>query len=293
MRKNKHLIVPYIFIAPTLLVTIVLLFYPMLVVFRNSFYDFRGAASSNKIYVGFGNYGKLIQDRVFIESLWTSLKWVLSTVAIEFLLGFILALLLNRTFRGRSAIRTVMISPYAISAILTSSMFFLIYNQHVGVLNDILKKFGIIEKGISWLGDYAFTSVVFAEAWNGLPFFIIILTAVLQTIPNELYEAAKVDGTNVVQRFFTITVPMISRTLLFSCLLRSVWEYNNIDVIYALTSGGPVNMTTTSAMYMVRTTIKGNNFGYGSAIAVASFIVLVLCSALVLLAARNIRREQE
>ena len=165
--------------------------------------------------------------------------------------------------------------------------------QHIGVLNDVLMRLGIISKNIAWLGSpkYAFWSVVMAEAWRGLPFFTIILSASLQTIPQDVYESAQVDGANSFQRFTKITLPLMKRTIIFSCLLRSVWEFNNIDVIYALTSGGPANKTTTSAMYLIRTAIEGNNFGYGSAIAVASLLFLVLCSLVVMLLTGLTKRE--
>jgi len=291
-KRNKYL-VPYLFTAPTMIIILVLFYYPTLAVVRDSFFQLTGAGSIHRSFIGFENYSKLLHDPVFWKSLKISVRWVLATVTIEFLGGFAFAVMLNRAFRGQKLIRTIIISPYAISGILTSTMFFLLFNQHIGVLNDILMRLGIISKNIAWLGSpkYAFWSVVMAEAWRGLPFFTIILSAALQTIPQDVYESAQVDGASALQRFTKITLPLMKRTIIFSCLLRSVWEFNNIDVIYALTSGGPANKTTTSAMYLIRTAIEGNNFGYGSAIAVASLLFLVLCSLVVMLFTGLTKRE--
>lgn len=273
--KKRERMIPYLFILPTVLITVTFLFYPLVLVFSDSFYNFQGLSKVTREFIGVENYKTLVHDPIFWESIVHSIVWVVSTVAVESIIGLILALLLNNSFYGRNVLRTIFISPYAISGILTSSMFFLIYNQNTGVLNDILKRLGIISNNIAWLGNTktAFGSVVLAEAWRGIPFFIIILTAALQTIPLDLYDAAKVDGAGSFKILTAITLPQLMKPLLFACGLRAVWEFNNIDVIYSLTLGGPGTQTTTTAMYLVRTAIKGSNFGYGATIAVGIFIL--------------------
>ena len=159
-------------------------------------------------------------------------------------------------------------------------MWMFIFQESFGLMNDVLKKVGIISSPIMWLNNpsIALFSTMIAEAWRYTPFFIIIFSAALQSIPDDYYEAAKLDGAGAVQRFFRITLPFIKETVVFTCILRVVWELNSVDVIYTLTRGGPVNSTTTLAMYVVRTAINNSNMGYGSALTTASFVLLAVFS---------------
>ena len=159
--------------------------------------------------------------------------------------------------------RALAFVPWAISGVLASVMWSLMYNEHMGVFNDLLMKFGIISEPKAFLAGTtsAFISVVIAELWRGIPFFAITLLASLQSIPEELYEAADVDGAGRWKKFVSITLPHLKNTIVLTTLLRVVWEFNNVDLIYNLTGGGPANSTTTLTMYIVNLAVHGSDFG--------------------------------
>jgi multiple sugar transport system permease protein len=154
----------------------------------------------------------------------------------------------------------------------------LIFNEHVGLLNYVLKDLDIINSNVAWLGKRktVFMSVVVAELWRGTPFFTITMLGALKMIPIEIYESCKIDGAGSVRTFVSITLPFLKETIIYVSLLRAIWEFNNIDLIYNLTGGGPMGLTMTLNLYMYRTAILNTNYGYGSAIAVIGFVLLLV-----------------
>lgn len=281
-RKNW---VPYALLAPAFIMIFAFLFYPMLTVFYYSFQHYDISAPFYDGFAGLQNYIDIFtKDQLFLPSLWNSVKWVFSQVTLQLFFGLAVALLLNQKFRGRGAVRAVVFVPWAISGVLTSVIWMLMYNEHMGVFNDILMRLGIIDKPAAFLASTgsAFVAVVIAELWRGIPFFAVTLLASLQTIPEEMYEAARVDGASRFQQLFYITLPQLKRTIVLTTLLRSVWEFNNVDLLYNLTGGGPANSTTTYAMYIANTAVNGTNFGYGSALTVVAFVILSIAAGLYL-----------
>lgn len=276
---------PYLLLAPAFLMIIAFLFYPMATVF---YYSFQHYDISAPFYDGFAGWDNYIQiftaDKMFLPSLVNSLKWVLTEVGLQLVFGLSVALLLNQKFKFRGFTRAVAFIPWAISGVLTSSMWMLMYNEHMGVFNDILMKLGIIDRPAAFLASTgsAFAAVVIAELWRGIPFFAVTMLASLQGIPEELYEAARVDGASRTQQLFYITLPQLKRTIVLTTLLRMVWEFNNVDLLYNLTGGGPAGSTTTYAMYIANTAVHGANFGYGSALTVVGFLILTVVAAIYL-----------
>jgi ABC-type molybdate transport system permease subunit len=166
----------------------------------------------------------------------------------------------------------------------SSTLWLFMFQDNFGLINDVLKKLGVINQNIAWTSSvrWALFAAVISETWRYTPFFVIIFSAALQSISKDYYEAAKIDGANALRRFTSITIPFLKETVTFSCILRVVWEFNNVDVIYTLTKGGPMNETTTLAMYLVKTAIQGSDMGYGSALTVVSFILLAVFSLLLI-----------
>lgn len=269
--------IPYLFILPSFLIIAAFLFYPIGTVFYYSFQNYDISAPFYNSFAGLDNFVKIFtEDKLFFPSLLTSLKWVVSQVGLQLVFGLIFALLLNQTFKLRGFVRAIAFIPWAISGVLASVMWSLMYNEHMGVFNDLLMKFGLISEPQAFLASTgsAFISVVIAELWRGIPFFAITLLASLQSIPEELYEAADMDGANKWNSFVHITLPHLKNTIVLTTLLRVVWEFNNVDLIFNLTGGGPANSTTTLTMYIANLAINGSDFGYGSALTVISFILL-------------------
>ncbi len=269
--------IPYLFILPSFLIIATFLFYPIGTVFYYSFQHYDISAPFYNKFAGLENFVKIFtDDKLFFPSLWNSLKWVVSQVGLQLIFGLAFAVLLNQTFRLRGFVRAIAFIPWAISGVLASVMWSLMYNEHMGVFNDILMKLGIISEPQAFLASTssAFIAVVIAELWRGIPFFAITLLASLQSIPEELYEASDIDGASKWESFIHITLPHLKNTIILTTLLRTVWEFNNVDLIFNLTGGGPANSTTTLTMYIANLAVNGSDFGYGSALTVISFMLL-------------------
>lgn len=278
-KRLGNRLLPYYFLAPAIVFLLLFMAYPTLNVFYYSLQNYATNKPYMQGFVGLDNIIKVLtQDSTFRTSLVISLKWVVTQVSLQLVFGLIIALVLNQTFRGRGVLRAIVFAPWAVSGVLTSMMWSLMYNENMGVINDLLMKLGIIDKGIAWISGYetSFAALTIAELWRGIPFFAIMLLAGLQSIPFEEYEACAVDGGTRWSKFLYITLPHLKETIVLSTLLRAVWEFNNVDVIYNLTGGGPVNSTMTLTMYVTQTAIRDSNFGYGSAIAVVSFVILAV-----------------
>ncbi|MGC6769178.1 carbohydrate ABC transporter permease [Enterococcus sp. LJL128] len=277
--RKKFQKAPYLLLLPSLVMITALLFFPMARIFYYSFQNYDISAPFYDSFAGFDNFVKIFtEDKYFIPSLINSLKWVVSQVALQLGLGMGVALLLNKKFKFRGLTRGFVFVPWAISGVLTSVMWSLMYNEHMGVFNDILMNLGIISEPHAFLAstNSAFISVVVAELWRGVPFFAVTILASLQSIPDELYEAAAMDGSNRWTSFLNITLPQLKRTIVLTTLLRTVWEFNNVDLMYNLTNGGPANSTMTYAMYIAKTAVHGSDFGYGSALTVVAFLILTI-----------------
>ncbi|MBU5594254.1 sugar ABC transporter permease [Amphibacillus sp. MSJ-3] len=262
-----------------------LLFFPMLRIFYYSFQHYDISAPFYDDFAGIDNFVKIFtEDPLFIPSLVNSFKWVLSQVLLQLFFGMGIALLLNKDFKFRGLTRGLVFIPWAISGVLTSVIWSLMYNEHMGVFNDLLMKIGLINEPKAFLSSTtsAFVAVVIAELWRGIPFFAITLLASLQNISAELYEAAAMDGANRLTSFIYVTLPQLKRTIVLTTLLRTVWEFNNVDLLYNLTNGGPANSTMTYAMYIAKTAVHGSDFGYGSALTVIAFIILSIIAFLYL-----------
>ncbi|SER12724.1 carbohydrate ABC transporter membrane protein 1, CUT1 family [Lentzea xinjiangensis] len=275
---------PYALIAPTLLLMVVFLLYPIASVGWFSLRQHTVTQPWKNGFIGFENFRRMLfDDPLFWQSLVFSAKWVVVEVGLQLVLGLVLALIVNETFVGRALARSLVFSPWAVSGVLTTGIWILLYNPSTGIFQQ-LAQWGIGDPGTSVLGDPAtvFPATVVTELWRGVPFFAILLLADLQTIPNDLYEAASVDGAGRWRRFVSVTLPHLRDAIVLSTLLRAVWEFNNVDLIYTLTGGGPANQTTTLPLYVARKAVDSHDFGYGSALTMAGFVILLFFSILYL-----------
>lgn len=275
---------PYALIAPTLLLMAVFLVYPIASVGWFSLRQHTVTQPWKNGFIGFENFRRMLfDDPLFWQSLVFSAKWVVVEVGLQLVLGLVLALIVNETFIGRAVARALVFSPWAVSGVLTTGIWILLYNPSTGIFQQ-LAQWGIGDPGTSVLGDPAtvFPATVVTELWRGVPFFAILLLADLQTIPNDLYEAASVDGAGRWRRFVSVTLPHLRDAIVLSTLLRAVWEFNNVDLIYTLTGGGPANQTTTLPLYVARKAVDSHDFGYGSALTMAGFVILLFFSILYL-----------
>jgi multiple sugar transport system permease protein len=278
-RPRRERWTPYLLIAPAGLLVAVFLVYPIGSVVYYSLYDYNVTKPWSNGFVGLDNYVTMASDSLFWRSLVFTGQWVFVEVGLQLVFGLALALVINETFVGRAAGRALVFAPWAVSGVLTTTIWLLIYNPTTG-FGRYLADAGIGSYGTSPLAEpgSAFWAVVVAELWRGIPFFAILILADLQSISRDLYEAAEVDGAGRFRRFWSITLPHLRTAIIISTLLRVVWEFNNVDLLYTLTGGGPGNATMTLPLYVARLAIDAKEFGYGSALTMAAFVILALFS---------------
>ncbi len=227
---------------------------------------------------GFDNFRAVFMDKNirFIQILWNTFAWVFGSLLFQFILGFILALLLRDPFLGRGIYSGLVFYAWALSGFAIGLVWAWLFNGQFGLVNDFLIQTGIISERIGFLSspNIAMISVIIANIWYGVPFFGIMLLAALQSVPKELYEAATIDGAGAVQQLFKVTIPYIFPTIISTTLLRTMWIINYPDIIYAMTNGGPVNRTNILATQMINKIFKEYDFGQGAAIGLVIMVLL-------------------
>ncbi len=277
MTRKKTNIWPYLLIAPALIIILAMVFIPAVNAILMSFQSYDLRRPSEIAFIGLGNYIEVFQDPLFWASLWRTIQWVVLGVGFQFVFGFALALLLNKKFKGRGIARSVSLIPWVTPGVLIGLMWRWIYDGSYGVLNDILLKLGFIQDKIPFLAQKstAFPSVIVTIIWQGIPFFALMLMAGLQGVPGELYEAADIDGANVFQKLFKVTIPSIKNTIFVTTLLRIIWVANSVDVIFNMTGGGPAYSSQTLSVYIFN---KANslNLGYSSAMSILLTLLLLV-----------------
>jgi multiple sugar transport system permease protein len=227
---------------------------------------------------GFDNFIAVITDPniSFLQILFNTGIWLFGSLFLQFVLGFGLALLLRKPFRGRGIYSAFVFYGWALSGFAIGLTWAWLFNGQFGLINDILIRLGILSQPIGFLSnpDLAMISVILPNIWYGVPFFGIMLLAALQSVPNELYEAATLDGAGAFRKFFSVTVPYVRPTIISTVLLRTMWIMNYPDIIYAMTGGGPVNRTNILATQMINKVFKEYDYGQGSAIGVIIMVLL-------------------
>ncbi|MGI5350724.1 carbohydrate ABC transporter permease [Streptomyces sp. CA-250714] len=275
---------PYLLIAPAALLMLGFIAYPVLSVFYYSLQNYNPTKPWRNGFAGLDNFvTAFTDDPEFWSALGFSFQWVAVEVVLQLLFGLALALLVNQTFVGRAMARALVFSPWAVSGVLTSVIWVLLYNSQTGIAR-YLADLGLGSYGTSWLSDTGtvFPAVVVAELWRGVPFFAILILADLQSIPKDLYEAAEVDGASRLRQFLHITLPHLKDAIILSTLLRAVWEFNNVDLLYTLTGGGPAGETTTLPLRIASIAVDSHDFGYASALTSVAFVLLLFCSVVYL-----------
>lgn len=264
------------FVLPALLMLILVLGFPVVVAVYNSFTVPEAEAGALTIV----NYSKLLRDNRFGNSLTVTFGFVAGTVLLHLVVGLSVALALNAQIRMRSYFRVFAMLPWTVPDVISGLVWRFMYNPTAGIINRILMDVGIVDSYIEWLGstDLALPSVIFADVWRGYPFVMIILLAGLQSIPLELYEAARVDGASSLQEFRYITIPNLRRMILIALALDTIWQFRRFGLVYNMTLGGPGNATEILSLYVYKQYFRYFNFEYASAIAVVLAIIMLVLS---------------
>lgn len=269
----------WIMLSPAIIVLCIVAVYPILRTFWLSVHEMvLTDPSSGYPFVGLKNYTQIFQDKRAIASIVFTLKFTVCTVVLELVLGFVAALVMNNTFKGRGFVRAAILVPWAIPTSVSALMWKFIYNDQYGMFNDILVRLHLIDKYQAWLStaNGSFMALIITDVWKTAPYMALLILAGLQMVPDELYESAKIDGANIIQRFFSITLPIVKETVLVALLFRTLDAFRVFDLISVMTGGA--NGTESVSLYAYNNLMKFLDFGYGSALAVMIFVVVFIIS---------------
>ena len=272
----------YVLVAPALFIIFGIALFPILRTFWISLHFMQAQMPGLARFIGLKNYLTIAADVRFWAALKTTVYFAVVSVGLETVLGLAVALLINREFRGRGIVRAAILVPWAIPTVVSAMMWRWMFNDQYGIVNELLKKVGLITSYHAFLGETssALWSIVAADVWKTTPFMALLLLAGLQVIPGDLYEAADVDGASKLRQFWHITLPLLRPTLLVALLFRSLDAFRVFDLVFVLTGGGPGNSTETLSVYAYKTLFSFLDFGKGSALAIMVFLCVLLVSFL-------------
>lgn len=269
----------WIMMAPAIIMLLIIAVYPVLRTFWLSLHEMvLTDPGSGYPFIGLENYIEIFKDERALASILFTLKFTVATVVLELLIGFAAALVMNKAFRGRGLVRAAILIPWAIPTSVSAMMWKFIYNDQYGLFNDILYKLGIIDNYQAWLStaDGSFMALVITDVWKTAPYMALLILAGLQIIPEELYEAAKIDGANIFQRLRYVTIPNVKGTVLVALLFRTLDAFRVYDLVSVMTGGA--NQTESVSLYAYNNLMKFLDFGYGSAMAVLVFVIVFIIS---------------
>ncbi len=244
-------------------------------------------------FVGFANFQNLLEGQDFWHSLWVGALFTGGTVSLQIVAGMAMALLLHRPFFGRGLARALTLFPFIVPTIVSVLIWRWLFNDSYGVVNFLLKTLGLVDAPIIWFGTpgMAMVSVVLVNVWQFFPFVVITLLARLATIPDDQYEAARIDGASGPQQFLFITLPHLKTILAVVILLRGIWMFQKFEVIYLLTRGGPLRATQHLPILAYDELFVNFRMGHAAAVAVLSFLILAAASTLYLKIHRPVEAE--
>lgn len=290
LRKLLRKIEPAFYIAPSFLVMVVILIYPLGYSLWLSFHRWTLRTFKQGIpFVGFENYQQLFSNPEFWSSLRITFTFVILAIAIEFVLGMGLALLLNHDLKAKGLIRSFILLPMMCTNVVIGLTWRLLFNYEFGIINYYLNQLGFAP--VEWLSSpkIALWSVILVDVWNTTSFVALLLLAGLQSLPEEPFEAARIDGANSLQTFLYLTLPLLRQTILVALLWRLIDTFRIFDVVYLLTAGGPARATETVSIYVYRYGFQAFNLGFASA---ASYIMIVIMLMIAGVMARAIGRAE-
>lgn len=264
-------------IAPTVLIFSAVIVYPLVsAVYLSLFKVFTPTLESS--WVGFGNYAELLGGGQFWAALGRTLVWTAGTLTLQIVLGIGMALVLHQDIWFRSLARSLILFPYFISTVVAVLVWKWVFNDLYGILNHLLMQSGLTNMPVDYLGSMpnAMISVILVGAWKYFPFVVIAVLARLQTIPETLYEAARIDGAGPIARFFDVTLPQLREVLVVIVMLRAIWDFKEFDMIWLLTGGGPSSSTETLPVVVYRQAFAMNQMGMAAAWAVAMMAILLV-----------------
>ena len=279
-RFFKYENVGLLFVLPAFVYMLIFVGYPIIsnIVLSVQDVTVKNLARGTKNFVGLNNYIELFGDEVFRLTISNTLKFTVYSLLFQFIIGFALAVFFNKNFSFAKPIRGLLMIPWMIPMTVTALIFKFIFSTDVGIVNYLLHSLGIISENIEWLTnpDIALGCVIFANVWIGIPFNTILLSTGLTTISQELYESAAIDGANGFQRFIKITLPLLRPTIESVLVLGFIYTFKCYDLVYVMTSGGPVNSTHLMSTYSYKLSFEMFDYSMGSAAANVLLVILLV-----------------
>ncbi len=264
-------------LMPTFLILGFVLVGPIIRIVHQSFFNVSLLRLSEGEWVGLGNFQRLLNDDVFWDSLLTTFWWTVGNVAIGSFIGFVLALALNRPFWGRNVVRAFVILPWAMPPVVVGMIFIFVLNIQVGVVNFVLVRVGVLSEAVAWFSAVgtALPAVMLSAIWRQVPFHVLVYLAGLQGVDEDLIQAAHVDGAGAWDRLRYVVLPHMTPYIILTGVLMTMWNFNNFDLIWSTTMGGPVRATNILSVEVFETMFRALDVGYASAIGVAWFLILL------------------
>ena len=267
-------------LTPTLIVLLVMTAYPLIFTFVYSFTDYNYLkGTENASFVLFDNYVSLFKNGYFQQAVWNTIKFTILAVVLEMALGLLIAVFVNSLKRGQKIMRTLLLLPYLLPAVTVALSWRMMLSANYGIINQFLKGLGL--PVFNWFMDTktAFGTILLIDVWQNVPFVFLLLYASLQSVSENQYEAARLDGAGFLQQFWYITLPNIKGSLALCALLRTIDTFRLFEKVNVLTGGGPAGTTTTITQFLYTYGIKSLDFGFGSAGAIVmTLLVLILSS---------------
>jgi multiple sugar transport system permease protein len=289
--ERRYALLGLALIAPAVIVFSAVIVYPLVsAIYLSLFKIFTPTLQGE--WVGLDNYRTLLGTGEFWTALRTNLIWTAGTLTLQIVFGVGMALVLHQNIWFRSLARSLILFPYFISTVVAVLVWKWLFNDLYGILNHLMLGAGLISMPVDYLGTMpnAMISVILVGAWKYFPFVVIAVLARLQTIPEALYEAARIDGAGPIARFFDVTLPQLRDVLVVIVMLRAIWDFKEFDLIFLLTGGGPVTSTQTLPLLVYREAFKLNQMGMASAYAVMMMAVMLVFMAVYI---RRTRRADE
>ena len=265
----------YLFVSPAVLILSIVILAPIVLAVITSFYDYTLINRSFENFIGLKNYFASIGNEKFIHSSIVTIFFVLLVVLFEFLIGFLIAILLNQVEKFRNIYYFILLIPLLINPVVVGLIWRMFLHPQLGILNYLISLIGI--DPVNWLGDpqNAFITIIFVDIWHQVSFMIILLLAGLASIPEEPYEAARVDGANAFEQFRDITLPYMRPVIIITLLIRLIFALKTYDLIYIMTKGGPGDATDIISYYIYRSAFIGLDLGQAASMSV--ILLLVVC----------------
>ncbi len=280
-KRRNEVLFAWGLILPSLAILVLVIFYPLVQSLLLSFSNANMLNIEGALFVGLDNFKKIIQDSVFWVALKNTVIFVGCSVAGGLIIGMALALILNENIPFRNFFRGIALIPWVVPGVVVALLVLYMFNSQAGIVNWVLVQLGLADQFIDWFGstEYALWAEIIANIWNQTPFYMLMILAGLQTVPQHQHEAAMIDGASSIQRFFYVTLPNIRGVLMIVTSLMVIWNFNNFDLIWTTTQGGPVNATMTLSVYVYRNAFVGLDVGYAAAIGMVWLAILLSFSS--------------